>query len=290
MEVNDTLILLSLTQAEINAITSPDAGSIVYNTTTNEVQGYNGSSWISLGSGGGGGGEVNTASNLGVTGEGVFAQKNGVDLEFKKLIGGSNVTLTPAVDNITIDVAGGSGEINTASNVGVGNGIFKQKTGVDLEFKSIDVGSGITATVFPDSLRLDLSNENKFFGRVETIDNTTNSNIEYFTEPQNSTEISTTATYTGGNYLVKISFIGRNTSQNGRLIVIPQVDSTDIFSQPYRREAKDNQDIFYETIQKIISLTAGVHSFQLQINRSGGGTSRVFEANINVEKYLGSVT
>jgi hypothetical protein len=45
MEVNDTLILLSLTQAEINAITSPSIGGMLYNSTTNTIQIYNGSDW-----------------------------------------------------------------------------------------------------------------------------------------------------------------------------------------------------------------------------------------------------
>jgi hypothetical protein len=42
----------------------------------------------------------------------------------------------------------GAGESNTASNVGAGGvGVFKQKTGVDLEFKNINAGSGkITVT------------------------------------------------------------------------------------------------------------------------------------------------
>ena len=35
----------------------------------------------------------------------------------------------------------GAGETNTASNVGAGVGVFKQKTGVDLEFKSLVVGA-----------------------------------------------------------------------------------------------------------------------------------------------------
>ena len=62
--------------------------------------------WAALA--GGGGGEVNTASNLGA-GEGVFASKVGVDLKFKSLVAGANVTLTSDGDEITIEAAGGGG-------------------------------------------------------------------------------------------------------------------------------------------------------------------------------------
>ncbi len=41
-------------------------------------------------------------------------------------------------------LGGGSGESNTASNVGSGAGWYKQKTGVDLEFKTIVAGGGIS--------------------------------------------------------------------------------------------------------------------------------------------------
>jgi len=67
-------------------------------------------------SGGGGSGEVNTASNVG-SGDGVFKQKAGVDLEFKSLVEGSNITLTANTNDITIAAAGGSGAPTDAQYV-----------------------------------------------------------------------------------------------------------------------------------------------------------------------------
>lgn len=54
---------------------------------------------------GGGGGEANTASNVGTAGVGVFKQKTGVNLEFKKVNpGSSKVTVTDDVTNSEVDV------------------------------------------------------------------------------------------------------------------------------------------------------------------------------------------
>lgn len=53
----------------------------------------------------GGGGEANTASNVGTAGVGIFKQKTGVDLEFKKLnAGSSKVTITDDTGNNEVDV------------------------------------------------------------------------------------------------------------------------------------------------------------------------------------------
>lgn len=46
--------------------------------------------------------EQTTVTNLGVTGEGIFKEKINYDLKFKKIIGGTGLTLTATDDNITI--------------------------------------------------------------------------------------------------------------------------------------------------------------------------------------------
>jgi len=55
--------------------------------------------------GGGGGGEVNTASNAG-TGEGVFKNKVALDLVFRSLKAGTNVSFVSSIDEIEINATG----------------------------------------------------------------------------------------------------------------------------------------------------------------------------------------
>lgn len=91
-------------------------------------------------------GETNTASNLGA-GSGVYASKSGVDLRFKSLVAGTNITLTPGANDITIAATSGvAGETNTGSNLGTGSDVFKSKVGVDLQFRRLNAGANVSVT------------------------------------------------------------------------------------------------------------------------------------------------
>lgn len=88
---------------------------------------------------------VINANNVG-TGSGLFKQLNSNILDFKSIKAGTNISLTDSGNDITVNSTGGLGEANTASNVGTGQGVFKQKVGTNLEFKSLVAGSNITLT------------------------------------------------------------------------------------------------------------------------------------------------
>ena len=59
-----------------------------------------------------------------------------------------------------VDLQGGvgSGEVNTASNVGSGEGVFYQKTGVDLEFRSIKAGDNVLVVDNDDEIVISTKN------------------------------------------------------------------------------------------------------------------------------------
>lgn len=76
--------------SDLNIVGTPDGTKVLYDDGTWKVPP------------GASGGEANTASNVG-TGEGeVFKQKSGIDLEFKTIKAGTNITVTNNTSDITI--------------------------------------------------------------------------------------------------------------------------------------------------------------------------------------------
>lgn len=118
--------------------------------SSGQVLAWNGSQWAPSAAGSG---EANTASNL-PGDEGVFASKSSLDLQFKSLTAGTNISLSSDANAITINATGGSGEVNTASNTGAASDadVFKQKTGVDLEFRRLTAGTNVTITENADDI------------------------------------------------------------------------------------------------------------------------------------------
>jgi microcystin-dependent protein len=93
--------------------------------------------------------EVLSAVNLGERGARVFKQKNNSrGLEFRRIVAGSiNLAVTEDDNSIRITSLNKDGEpigeVNTASNVGLGVGIYNRKNRFDLEFKTLSAGRGI---------------------------------------------------------------------------------------------------------------------------------------------------
>ncbi len=139
-------------------------------------------------------GETNTASNLGA-GQGLFASKSGVDLRFKSLVAGSNVTLTPASDAITIASTGGGHD--DGSNCLAGHyplGVDASGNAQSCTVDAIDGGNAQT---------LDSLDSTAFLRTSTSQDITGNKRIT------DGTELQFEASGFGVNYLIRVRDTGR---------------------------------------------------------------------------------
>ena len=86
--------------------------------------------------------DITAAANLG-TGTGVFAQKSGTSLQFKSLIGGSNITLSSNGTSVTIN---GSGNLSSETSPSLGGNL-------NMNGNNIIGGGNIEATIYGIDIR-----------------------------------------------------------------------------------------------------------------------------------------
>lgn len=113
-------------------------------------------------------------------------------------------------------------EANTASNVGAGEGVFKQKTGVDLEFKSLAGGTGITLGSTADEITINTTTAGLFGLFSQTAQGVTLTNTTTETDilgtGVGSLSVPANAFQVGDSYHAKIG--GTISAQNGDEVTI----------------------------------------------------------------------
>lgn len=96
-----------------------------------------------------GGGEVNTASNIG-PGTGFFQQKVVSDLQFRGLRGASSTIVRDDGDVVTVNTSPAIGEVNTIRNRGPGLGLSLGKIDAEMQLATVDA-AGSTSVAFAGS-------------------------------------------------------------------------------------------------------------------------------------------
>ena len=147
------------------------------NAMPGQILQYNGTFWSPQTLNLGGSGEANTASNVGTGSGQIFKQKNGVDLQFKKILAGSNINVINGIDDVTINSIN-SGEVNTMSNVGgTGIGLYKTKSGVNFEMRSIVAGTNCTINNTADTVVINSTGGGNTIGVSENINVNLNAGV-----------------------------------------------------------------------------------------------------------------
>jgi hypothetical protein len=140
----DTRVSQAALTAHINDFSGAhDAAAISfdklpYTITSNDVQGAIGETWVTLQGHIADSSDAHDASAISVIPSGTLASTD----------------VQAALQELQTDV---DSRVTTASNVGTGSGVFKQKSGSTLELKSLSAGSNITITEVGDSLQLSAS-------------------------------------------------------------------------------------------------------------------------------------
>jgi len=188
-----------------------------------------------------------SSSSVAISKDGIVISSSVSDINFT----GTNITITDMGAGVVDVSVSSDGEVNTASNVGAGSGVFKQKSGVDLEFKSLLAGANVTLTPGTDSITISATGGGG------------GSSVSYYLNGGASSDISTYY------QMSKIAVVGTNadfTASSGTTVLIAQ----------FMTDAGD---------PSLLNIPAGNWNFELYFSASsGGGTPSYY---VELYKYNG---
>ena len=126
--------------------------------------------------------------------------------------------------------------------------------------------------------------ETFYLERIETIDETTTTPKEYFTFPQNGTEISNVVNALGGEYEIEVFVQVRNTSNAGDIAIDIQINALSLYAEEHRIEPDSGTNTYPLFFKKRITLLSGNNTLDLNFRNLNAGTARIYESNVTIKK------
>jgi hypothetical protein len=175
-----------------------------------------------------------------------------------------------------------SGEVNTASNVGTGTGeVFKEKSGVDLRFRKLKQGTGVTISTGADDVTINASGSvfGQDYQKAESLgESSTTSDT-----PQTKAQLVTpalTGTYRVG-FSARIWQGGVLDSVQARLY---NVTDAAVLCGPFDHEPENSTNRFAVGGFAEVTFTGSAKTFEIQFNQDRGGTAYIDQARIEFWK------
>jgi len=132
-----------------------NSGYLYFSTDTSTIEQSTGTTWVVYGgSGGSGGGEVNTGNNVGASGIGVYDSKSGVILQFRSILAGDGIDVQLTENGeIRIVNTRTTGGLSGVSNVATdGARVHKETVNGDAKMRRLQAGSNIRITEGTDAV------------------------------------------------------------------------------------------------------------------------------------------